>query len=182
MVRIGFGGPRSPRMRTYTPRRIDGEAGELDIDFVLHGDGPASQWAGRAEIGDKFVMMGPAPGYAVDREAACRPTDPLNVLCRKPLDEVPTVGPDDPVELKQNGIVVVRVRQHQPALEFGVQVVGGIAWRLGLGPPSASAALCNSSRPRVSGSGAGREGVASATAFGRAADNALVASSAKSNG
>ena len=62
--------PRSPRMRTYTPRRIDGQAGEIDIDFVLLGDGPASRWAERAQPGDKLVMMGPAPGYAVDPVAA----------------------------------------------------------------------------------------------------------------
>ena len=27
--------------RDYTPRRYDAAAGELDIDFVLHGEGPA---------------------------------------------------------------------------------------------------------------------------------------------
>lgn len=62
--------PRSPRMRTYTPRRISAETGEIDIDFVLHGDGPASQWAAGAAVGDQLVMMGPAPGYAVDAGAA----------------------------------------------------------------------------------------------------------------
>src|SRR5580692_11326494 len=31
--------------RDYTPRRYDAEANELDIDFVLHGEGPASTWA-----------------------------------------------------------------------------------------------------------------------------------------
>lgn len=32
-------------MRTFTVRRFEPASGELDIDFVLHGEGPASQWA-----------------------------------------------------------------------------------------------------------------------------------------
>ena len=40
-----------PTMREYTPRRIDLVANELDIDFVLHGDGPASTWAAQAAVG-----------------------------------------------------------------------------------------------------------------------------------
>ena len=31
-------GPK-PAMRDYTPRRYDAASGELDIDFVLHGEG-----------------------------------------------------------------------------------------------------------------------------------------------
>jgi NADPH-dependent ferric siderophore reductase len=31
-----------PTMRTYTPRRFDRDSRELDVDFVLHGEGPAS--------------------------------------------------------------------------------------------------------------------------------------------
>ena len=38
-------GPRSTRTRTYTPRRFDPTIPELDVEFVLHGHGPASSWA-----------------------------------------------------------------------------------------------------------------------------------------
>ena len=38
-------------MRDYTPRRHDAARGELLIDFVLHGDGPASNWATQAAPG-----------------------------------------------------------------------------------------------------------------------------------
>ncbi|WP_280154230.1 siderophore-interacting protein [Piscinibacter sp. XHJ-5] len=62
-------GPRPSSMRTYTPRRFDAGALELDVDFVLHGEGPASNWVERAELGDALYMMGPGPGYAVDRSA-----------------------------------------------------------------------------------------------------------------
>jgi NADPH-dependent ferric siderophore reductase len=48
-----------PDMRDYTPRRIDLAAGELDIDFVLHGDGPASTWAAQAAPGQFLHIGGP---------------------------------------------------------------------------------------------------------------------------
>jgi NADPH-dependent ferric siderophore reductase len=47
------------RARDYTPRRYDARAGELDIDFVLHGDGPAALWAAQAQIGQWLGVMGP---------------------------------------------------------------------------------------------------------------------------
>ena len=52
------GGPM-PAMRDYTPRRYDLETLELDIDFVLHGDGPASTWAEQAKPGQQLHIGGP---------------------------------------------------------------------------------------------------------------------------
>ncbi|MND41708.1 NADPH-dependent ferric-chelate reductase [compost metagenome] len=54
-----------PTMREYTPRRIDLAAGELDIDFVLHGDGPASTWAAQAEVGQILNIAGPRSSMVV---------------------------------------------------------------------------------------------------------------------
>lgn len=49
-----------PFTRTYTVRRYTPAAGELDIDFVLHGDeGPASRWALNAEPGTVIGIGGP---------------------------------------------------------------------------------------------------------------------------
>lgn len=52
------GTPR-PFMRDYTPRYYDPVALTLDLDFVLHGDGPASTWAQNAKAGDPLVIGGP---------------------------------------------------------------------------------------------------------------------------
>ena len=51
-------GPK-PVMRDYTPRRYDPASGELDIDFVLHGEGPAATWAEQAEPGQFLHIAGP---------------------------------------------------------------------------------------------------------------------------
>lgn len=47
--------------RIFTVRRVDPEAGTLDIDFVLHGgDGPGATWAASAAPGDIVGILGPA--------------------------------------------------------------------------------------------------------------------------
>jgi NADPH-dependent ferric siderophore reductase len=45
--------------RDYTPRRHDAARKELDIDFVLHGEGPASTWAENVKVGDRLGVGGP---------------------------------------------------------------------------------------------------------------------------
>ncbi|KXC06893.1 siderophore-interacting protein [Microbacterium hominis] len=50
---------RNP-FRTYTVRRVDAAARELDVDFVIHHDaGPAGAWADGARIGDELIIVGP---------------------------------------------------------------------------------------------------------------------------
>ncbi|MGZ7455395.1 siderophore-interacting protein [Pseudomonas sp. Ma2-10] len=48
-----------PAMRDYTPRRYNLDMLELDIDFVLHGDGPAATWAEQAKPGQFLHTGGP---------------------------------------------------------------------------------------------------------------------------
>ncbi|MFK7930928.1 MAG: siderophore-interacting protein [Myxococcota bacterium] len=48
-------------LRSYTPSRLDPVSGELAIVFVLHGQGPAAQWAESAAPGDPAIVLGPAP-------------------------------------------------------------------------------------------------------------------------
>jgi NADPH-dependent ferric siderophore reductase len=54
-----------PIARNYTPRRYDAATGELDIDFLLHGTGPASLWAEQAEVGDVLAVGGPRGSMVV---------------------------------------------------------------------------------------------------------------------
>lgn len=53
-------------VRTYTPRRFDAERRELDVEFFLHGSGPASTWAARAAPGDRAAIAGQGRGYDPD--------------------------------------------------------------------------------------------------------------------
>jgi NADPH-dependent ferric siderophore reductase len=60
---------RRPVIRTFTPRRADPARRELDLDVVLHGAGPASEWAAVAAPGRSAAISGPGRGYTVDRDA-----------------------------------------------------------------------------------------------------------------
>jgi len=56
--------------RRYTVRAWDEEAGELAVDFVVHGDdGVAGPWAKRAQPGDVLEFQGPGSGYRPDPDA-----------------------------------------------------------------------------------------------------------------
>lgn len=57
----GIDWPPAPNRqgRDYTPRRWDAAAGELDLDLVLHGDGPAAAWARAARPGSELWFVGP---------------------------------------------------------------------------------------------------------------------------
>jgi NADPH-dependent ferric siderophore reductase len=59
-----------PTIRTFTPRRLDTEKSELELDIVVHGRGAASDWAGVAQRGDPAAISGPGRGYTIDSEAA----------------------------------------------------------------------------------------------------------------
>ena len=60
-----------PMTRTYTIRRHDPAAGEIDFDFVLHGShGLASGWAQRVQPGDQVIFVGPSPAYRPDPDVA----------------------------------------------------------------------------------------------------------------
>jgi NADPH-dependent ferric siderophore reductase len=53
-----------PWMRSYTIRAHDPGRAEIDVDFVLHGDGgghagPAAEWAAGAAPGERLGMLGP---------------------------------------------------------------------------------------------------------------------------
>jgi len=54
-------GAHGVSLRSYTARRQDPAGGEVEIDFVLHGDGPAAAWAAAAAPGDPIGSAGGGP-------------------------------------------------------------------------------------------------------------------------
>ncbi len=60
--------PRPPS-RTYTPRRFDAAQGTLEVEFVLHGDGIATNWLEQAKPGDPLFIGGPGGGYDIPEDA-----------------------------------------------------------------------------------------------------------------
>ncbi|MGO2092055.1 siderophore-interacting protein [Mycetocola reblochoni] len=54
-----------PTSREYTVRAHRPDAQEIDIDFVVHASGLASDWARDAQPGDRAHIAGPPGGYRV---------------------------------------------------------------------------------------------------------------------
>ncbi|MSQ32506.1 MAG: siderophore-interacting protein [Dehalococcoidia bacterium] len=72
MPTMGPNGPEMPTgierpiSRTYTPRKWNPATNELDIDFLIHGEGPAVAWVSKAKVGDKVVISSPSGPYNLD--------------------------------------------------------------------------------------------------------------------
>lgn len=68
---LGPNGPEFPpgavpsAMRDYTPRDYDATRNELIVDFVIHGDGPASTWAEQAAPGQRIGVGGPRGSFVI---------------------------------------------------------------------------------------------------------------------
>ncbi|MDA8744836.1 siderophore-interacting protein [Rubripirellula amarantea] len=59
---------KRPKLRTYTVRKQREE--EIDVDFVIHGDGGlAATWAQECPLGESILVGGPGPGTLVDPAA-----------------------------------------------------------------------------------------------------------------
>ncbi|MEU7056213.1 siderophore-interacting protein [Streptomyces sp. NPDC046197] len=73
-------------MRSYTLRALRRDPGEIDIDFALHGvgpaattpAGPASRWAARATPGARVLLLGPA--VADNRAIRFRPPEDSDLV------------------------------------------------------------------------------------------------------
>jgi NADPH-dependent ferric siderophore reductase len=110
-------GPR-PAMRDYTPRRYDPQTGELDIDFVLHGEGPAATWAAQAEPGQFLHIAGPRGSMVVpdifDSYLLIGDETALPAIARR-LESLPS---------NRSALVVVEVAnpQEQQVFESAAQV------------------------------------------------------------
>ncbi|MGH8380997.1 siderophore-interacting protein [Pseudomonas sp.] len=107
-----------PTMREYTPRRIDLAAGELDIDFVLHGDGPASTWAAQAEVGQVLNIAGPRSSMVVpnifDSYLLIGDETAIPAIARR-LEELPSTR-------KVLAVIEIEDAQEQQVLESQAQL------------------------------------------------------------
>jgi len=78
--------------RDYTPRRFNREARELVIEFALHGDGKASEWARRASVGQQALVGGPRGSIilpdALDWQLLAGDATALPAIARR-LEELP---------------------------------------------------------------------------------------------
>jgi NADPH-dependent ferric siderophore reductase len=124
-----------PVMRTYTPRRYDPATKKLEIQFVLHGVGPASEWAERVAVGDEIAVAGPGGRFAFDPAverwwlAADESALPavgtlLDVLPETASAEVhiEVEGPDDEIELPSAAKTVVTWHHRRSATAFGAEL------------------------------------------------------------
>lgn len=63
-------GSEEPARRDYTPRHVDNARRELTLEFVLHGDGPASEWASQAAPGQRVRIGGPRGSFLIPLDYA----------------------------------------------------------------------------------------------------------------
>ncbi|MCU0121557.1 siderophore-interacting protein [Pseudomonas sp. B2M1-30] len=71
---------RRPAMRTYTIRHLRAEQGEVDIDFVLHGEtGPASRWALHAQPGESMQILAPDSRFSAKEAGGYEWKPPQNL-------------------------------------------------------------------------------------------------------
>ena len=54
-----------PLWRDYTPRKYDAAARELTIEFAVHSDGRAAQWAAHAAAGQQVMIGGPRGSFII---------------------------------------------------------------------------------------------------------------------
>lgn len=55
----------NPVRRDYTPRHFDPAARELTLEFAMHGDGPAANWAAQAAAGQRITVAGPRGSFVI---------------------------------------------------------------------------------------------------------------------
>lgn len=115
------GGER-PTIRTFTPRRADPEALELDIEVVTHGHGAASEWAEAVAPGSPAAVSGPGRGYAVDPDAPAflLAGDETAIPAISQLLEV--IPPDRPVQ------VLVEVAHPDGRVELPAHPNATVTW------------------------------------------------------
>jgi NADPH-dependent ferric siderophore reductase len=110
--------------RDYTPRRVDHTSGELVLDFVLHGEGPAAGWARSARPGDSLSFVGPKSSLVL-------PPDVSAVVLigdETALPAIARVLDERPVRVPAH--VVILAADQRAQLDLAVQEEDTLRWEL----------------------------------------------------
>jgi NADPH-dependent ferric siderophore reductase len=113
---------RRPVIRTFTPMRVDPDALELELWAVIHGDGPASEWAATATVGAPAAISGPGRGYTID-------TDATSFLLAGDETAIPAISQLLPL-LPTSAAVTVVIEVAAPDARFALPAPPGatVAW------------------------------------------------------
>jgi NADPH-dependent ferric siderophore reductase len=124
-----------PIVRTYTPRAYDPHTNTLEVQFLLHGVGPASQWAENAAPGDKLAIGGPGGRFSADPSIArwwIAGDESALPAVGTLLDSLPASasaevhlevqGPDDEISLASAAAVTVVWHHRRTGDAFGAEL------------------------------------------------------------
>ncbi|MBO9666825.1 MAG: siderophore-interacting protein [Bdellovibrio sp.] len=123
-VKVFFSEPgvEPPVMRDYTPRRYDKDTQELDLEFYLHGEGPGSQWALQAQVGQSLSVGGPRGSrivpYNFDWYLMVGDETSLPSISRR-LTELPEGA---------RSVIVVEVENESEKIEFASRGPTDVHW------------------------------------------------------
>ncbi|MCP2257202.1 NADPH-dependent ferric siderophore reductase, contains FAD-binding and SIP domains [Streptoalloteichus tenebrarius] len=123
--------------RSYTVRRYNPLTEELDVDFVIHGHGRASEWARSVKPGDRLGIAGPKGGFLPSPDVDLH----LMVGDESALPAIATIlehmRPDVPVR------VIVEVADRDEEQELRTEAAVQIDWlhRESAGTPSLTEAV-----------------------------------------
>ncbi|MET3130088.1 NADPH-dependent ferric siderophore reductase [Oxalobacteraceae bacterium GrIS 1.11] len=108
--------------RDYTPRRYDAAAGELTLEFALHGDGPAAAWAAQAAPGQVVTIAGPRGSLIIppdyDWHVLAGDASALPAIARR-LEELPAAT---------SAFVIVQVADARDRRSFHSAAAVSVQW------------------------------------------------------
>jgi NADPH-dependent ferric siderophore reductase len=134
-VKLFFPGGAAPIMRDYTPRWFDPARRELAIEFVIHGDGPATTWAAQAEPGQWLEVGGP-------RGSILTPDDYATTLLAGDETALPAIA-RHLAEMQPGARVLALIEVADPAEERHLPTAGNaiITWLHRNGAPAGTTPL-----------------------------------------
>jgi NADPH-dependent ferric siderophore reductase len=120
---------RNP-LRVYTVRGIRPQSRELDVDFVVHGDGPAARWLAAATPGDELIVIGP-DALSVDSDGGIdwHPGDAHSLLLVGDATAVPAIAAIlESLPAERVAHAIIEVPDADDALDFARSANTTVRW------------------------------------------------------